>query len=279
MIAGLIGLGACANIQPDPITRATRMIPTLIPTAKTTTPPKEATATLEPSDSGWIAGESGLALRRMRADAGAGHPNSQIIIARIDPTMVWLRVAYAPDKPRALRTWFVGEQALLVVNGGYFTEHYRSTGLVISDGKASGTSYEGFGGMIAVMADGNVTIQPLRDQPYDPAAPIIQATQSFPMLLFPGREPANFEDNGQRARRTAAAIDRSGRLLLIICPGSDFTLSGLANWLLISDLEIDRALNLDGGTSTGLFLKAGSLNEQIDSFSPLPIVLLAEPRG
>lgn len=73
-------------------------------------------------------------------------------------------------------------------------------------------------------------------------------------------------------------MDTNGRVLLIAVPFSAFTLTEFGLWLSQSDLEIDRALNLDGGASTGLFVSAGELNEQIDAFEPLPLVLWAEPR-
>jgi uncharacterized protein YigE (DUF2233 family) len=132
--------------------------------------------------------------------------------------------------------------------------------------------------MLAVAPDDRVWLQPLHDQPYDPNVTLQQALQSFPMLVFPGGAPAALENDGQRARRTAVALDRAGRLLLIVSPTSGFTLRGLAEWLSRSDLDVDRALNLDGGSSTGLFLADGALNEAIDSLGPLPIVLLVEPR-
>jgi hypothetical protein len=61
-------------------------------------------------------------------------------------------------------------------------------------------------------------------------------------------------------------------------PTSEFTLREMADWLSRSDLEVDSALNLDGGSSTGLYLSDGALQEAIDSFVPLPIVLLVDPQ-
>jgi uncharacterized protein YigE (DUF2233 family) len=197
---------------------------------------------------------------------------------RLDPAQVRLRVAYAPEKPRGLRGWFEERRPLAVINGSFFTKEYQATGLIVADGSASGTSYEGFGGMLLVAPDGGLSLRALRDQAYDSGEPIDQALQSFPMLVFPGGAPAEIEDDGRRARRSAVAIDRAGRLLLLVSPGSDFTLRGLADWLAQSDLEIDRALNLDGGSSTGLYLNDGMLHEAIDAFGPLPIVLLVEAK-
>lgn len=266
---------ACDTVASEPAARPTQPLATLFPTMAL---PTAAPADLAPTpDTGWQAGEAGLELRKLEIDRDAAEPAISLVIVRLDPARVALRVAYAPDQPRGLRSWFDERQPLAAINGGFFTEEYRTTALLISDGAPSGASYEGFGGMLAVGADRSISIRPLRDQPYDSGEPLAQALQSFPMLVFPGGVPADLEDNGQPARRSALAIDRQGRLLLLASPSSGFTLRGLAEWLAQSDLEIDRALNLDGGSSTGLFLKDGPLKEAIDSFGPLPSVLLVEP--
>jgi len=237
-------------------------------------PPATATA----PDSAWQAGSPGIELRHIRASAAPDRAAAALVIVRIDPAQVRLRVAYAPQQPRGLRNWFEARRPLVAINGSFFTPENQATALIISDGSASGASYAGFGGMLAVASDGRVSLQALSDQPYDPAEPFEQALQSFPMLVFPGGVPAAIEDDGRRARRSAVAIDRAGRLLLLISPTSDFTLRGLADWLSQSDLGVDRALNLDGGSSTGLYLSDGALQEAIDPFGPLPIVLLVESK-
>jgi uncharacterized protein YigE (DUF2233 family) len=279
---GLLATLLAACNAAEPASRSapppTYGVPTLFPTSAIVPTPGQPAPTAGPADTGWLDGGAGLALRRLRLPGDSGRPAFPVVVARIDPAQVRLRVAYAPERPRALRVWFDQERPIAALNGAFFAEDYRSTALVISDGAASGASYEGFGGMLAVGQDGDVTLRPLRDQPYDPSEPLAQAMQSFPMLVFPGGVPAPIEDDGRRARRTAAALDRAGHLLLIVSPTSDFTLRGLADWLATSDLDVDRALNFDGGSSTGLFLKSGELSEQIDSFGPLPLVLLVEPK-
>lgn len=275
LLAALL-LSACAA-QPEP-PRPTRAVPTLLPTVPsfpTVAPP----AADGPSDSGWLVAEDGVELRRMRVAAGGEREPFPLTLVRLDPARVQLRVAFDPAAPRALSAWFDERRPILAVNGGFFTESYQPTALLISDGAASGESYQGFGGMLTVSPGGEVALWALRDTPYDPASPVAQGLQSFPMLLFPGGVPADLEDNGQRARRTAVGLDRAGRIVFVVAPTSALTLPELAAWLARSDLELDRALNLDGGSSTGLFLSAGALSESIDSFGPLPIVILAAPRS
>jgi len=271
----LTGCGASSVVPASPPTRA---IPTLFPTAAISAPPTARPATSTAPASGWQAGRPGVELRHIQASAAPNRPAVPLVIVRLDPAQVRLRVAYAPNRPRGLRGWFEDRRPLAAINGSFFTPKYQATALLVSDGRASGASYAGFGGMLSVAPDGGVSLHALRDQPYDPAEPIEQALQSFPMLVFPGGEPATIEDDGRRARRSAVGIDRAGRLLLLVSPTSDFTLRGLADWLSQSDLDVERALNLDGGSSTGLYLSDGTLHEEIDSFGALPIVLLAEAK-
>ena len=271
-------LAGCGAVATTPTTDPLRPVPTLFPTAaRLPTALAGPTVATPVPDAGWVAGRPGLEVRHLRLALAPDQPAATLVIVRIDPATVRLRVAYAPEQPRGLRSWFEQQRPLLAINGSFFNQEYRSTALLISDGAVSGDSYDGFGGMFAVASDGGITLRSLRDQPYDPTEPLAQALQSFPMLVFPGGAPANIEDNGQQARRSVIAIDRAGRLLLIVGPTNGFTLRGLAEWLSQSDLDIDRALNLDGGSSTGLYLKDGTLEEGIDSFGPLPIVLLCYP--
>jgi hypothetical protein len=282
LAALLSGCGARRDSQADMATAppAIATLPPLEPTAPPELAPPLPTsapdqAPSDPSDTGWLAGEPGLELRRLSIDPGGS--NVPLVIVRFDPAQLALHVIYDPDAPRPMRAWAAIEPSALLFNGGYFTETYRTTSLLISGGVASGDSYEGFGGMLAVDTAGQVSLRPLRDQAYDPSESIVEAVQSFPMLVLPGGAEANFEDNGQRARRTAVAIDRSGRLLVIAAPTSGLALHDLAGWLRTSDLEIDRALNLDGGPSTAMFVQSGDLREQIDSFGSLPIVIAVRP--
>jgi hypothetical protein len=67
-------------------------------------------------------------------------------------------------------------------------------------------------------------------------------------------------------------------VLLIAAPTAAFTLRELAEWLAGSDLGVATAVNLDGGSSTGLIVQSDSAPARIDPFAPLPIVLLALPR-
>jgi uncharacterized protein YigE (DUF2233 family) len=131
--------------------------------------------------------------------------------------------------------------------------------------------------MFAVAGE-QIRIQSLREQPYDPAQPLDQAVQTFPILIRPGGGVNEQVDNIAAAPRTAIAVDRAGRVITVVVPSPVFTLRDLAAFLANSDLELDAALNLDGGTSTGMWLSAGQTRVELDSLVPVPVVIAVEIR-
>lgn len=249
--------------------------PGIAPTGLAATPDIAATATAlgaDVRDTGWIELEPGITGRRMLVDQpGRLAPVSMV---RFDPAVVTFRVGYSPGLPRPFAAWCSDEEVIAAINGGFFDAQYHSTALVVSGGVASGSSYEGYGGMFTVDAAGSVALRYLPDQPYSSDEPLLEGMQGWPMLIRPGGEvlyPTS--DTDDEARRSVIALDGAGRVLLLAFPGSDFTLDGLADWLASSDLDLNAALNLDGGSSTALCLETAEYRERIDPFGPLPLVL------
>jgi uncharacterized protein YigE (DUF2233 family) len=259
--------------SPTPLPPSTPAIATLVPTI---TRPPLPTTTPEPDDTGWRALAPGIEWRRLWADTAAGRERLRLV--RIAPSQVHLRVVYQPSHPRKLSQWATAlPNALIIINAGYFTPEYQAMGLIISDGVPAGSSYDDFAGMLAVNADGQVTLRWLRTWPLRPDERLAQAVQSFPVLVKPGGLmgfPPD-ADQGQPSRRTVVAQDTAGRIILLVGPEFRFSLHELATWLAESDLQLDIALNLDGGTSTGLWISGH--DEQIDSQVPVPAVILFEP--
>lgn len=273
----MLGLAGCGAVS---ISETPLPLPTLMPTVPITPSPPPATLNLptsEPGDTGWVTTEPGVELRRLRLMWN--ERLALVNMVRLDPAHVQFEVGYAPDQPRPLTTWHGRAEAVVTINGGFFDTHNRSTALIIRSGVASGVSYQGSGGMFAVDRDGRVSLRYLVEEPYDPHEPLLEALQSWPMLIKPGGTLVyTSADDGQRARRSVVAIDREGRVVLLSVASHTFTLRGLADWLLASDLDLDAALNLDGGSSTGLYADSGEEQLRTDAFVLLPITLMAHRR-
>jgi exopolysaccharide biosynthesis protein len=201
-----------------------------------------------------------------------------VTIVRFDLNHITLSVGYQPNQPMLLSSWMKQEKATAVINGGYFDASDNATALVVSNGQSYGQSYQGFGGMLSVNAQGTISLRSLSQQPYDPnSEQLKQATQSSPMLVLNGKR-TQFQADASMTPRSVVATDEQGRLLFIVSPGQVFSLDELADQLVSSDLSIYNALNLDGGASTGLYVNAGKQHVSLDSASMLPIVIIVRAK-
>lgn len=236
----------------------------------------QASTGLRPDDSGWQTIDAAMELRTARFSVSDRSAFATIV--RFDPKAYRVSVKYDVQNAGTMREWFEAIQPLAIINGGYFDEAGKPTALVIFDGIKRGDSYEGFGGMIVINAEGEFELRSLRQQPYDPNENLQQAMQSAPMLIQPGGEISDFQGDEDRSRRSVIARDRDGRILLIATNTAVFTLSELAQVLKESDLNIDAALNLDGGRSTGLYVRTDAAQVKIDSFEQLPLVLVVDKK-
>lgn len=236
-----------------------------------------STQTPTPTVNTWNLAAPGVEVRTEIWQSPEGTSDT-VSIVRLNMRYITLQVAYQPDQPLSMEGWTNKEHATALINGGYFDGQDNATALVISNGQTSGTSYDGFGGMLDVDARGHVQVRSLREQPYTPAEGLTQATQCTPMLLLNGRR-TQFTANSKTSPRSIVAMDRQGRLLFIVSPGVDFTLDDMATLLAASDLGLVNALNLDGGSSTGLYVNAGSQQIMIDSYVNLPLVIVATERS
>ena len=248
---------------------------TALPTATTAVPSLTAIV----PDTGWELLRPGLERRIVNLLSEDDEHAEQLYMLRLEPGRFRFGVAYDP-KLRSLDAWQAETDALLLVNGGYFRQEgdtYVPNGLTVVDGKAMGTSYGSFGGMLAV-TPGGLELRWLAQAPYDPQENLLAALQSFPVLVKPGGEvgfPEQYED-GRRARRTVIGQDNSGRILFVIASRGYFTLHQLSVYLTQSDLELKLAINLDGGTSSGLLLASPA--EKVPAYIPLPVVITVHPR-
>ena len=225
----------------------------------------------------WNRGATGVEVRYEDWKNSDGDDET-VTIVRLDTHKIKVSVGYQPGQPLSMNDWTQLEHPLAIINGGYFDQQFNATALVVSNGKVFGKSYTGFGGMLSVNARGSISLRSLRQQPYDPNSEHLeQATQSSPMLISGGKR-TQFSADASQTRRSIVAMDKQGRLLFIVSPNQIFSLDELADQLASSDLSIEVALNLDGGSSTGLYVNGGSSHVSIDSLAKLPLVIIVKAR-
>ena len=138
------------------------------------------------------------------------------------------------------------------VNGGYFDPAFAPLGLRIVDGKIVSRLTRGRL-MSGVLASDN-TIQIFRVGEFSSRRKWNAAVECGPFLVDLGRPVRGLEAT-RVARRTFAAIGSNDRAALGFCP--EATLADLAQMLAtpLGDFKIQRALNLDGGSSSAFYFK------------------------
>src|SRR6266542_894815 len=142
---------------------------------------------VHPFDSGWVPVVPGMERRSLDAAFESLGLVEHVVVFRIVPERLTLRVRYPPALPAFVSAW--EPRARLVFNANFFDENNTAQGLIVSDGQYFGQSYDGFGGMLAVDPDGAVRIRSLADEPFQPDEALSQAVQGFPMLIRPGATP------------------------------------------------------------------------------------------
>ncbi len=251
--------------------------PTLLPTPTLADPDVLPTATPAgfETDTGWQTLAPGRDVRTLTLLSDQGLIVEEVSILRLDLATHELRVGYRPGDPQPLATWLADSGAIAVANGGYFTPDYFATGLIVVDGESFGLSYGNFAGMLAV-SDTNTELVWLAEQASVASDPLRYGLQSFPMLIKPGGVVDFPDDGGEPSRRTVIAQDRQGRMLLMVANWGHFSLYELSQFLAKTDLDLDVAVNLDGGTSSGLITAETGID--VPGYVPVPAVILVFPR-
>ncbi len=268
------GCGSISQVATSPSAQATAAPPavgtTPVPSSITV---KGETPTATTRD--WQDVAAGVSVRLDSVTGDSSVP-AQVTTVRVAQPAGRLRVGYTPSAPRLISDWAAAHpSALVMINAGYFDDAFRTTSLLVSDGVSAGRSYVGFGGMLSMSSKGAVTIRSLRDHPYSTSEKPRQAVQSFPMLVIDGAATSMPNDNGRYARRSIIAVDSQSRLLIITVEGG-WTLPETGTWLVGSGLGITQALNLDGGSSTGMVVQTATYRRLVDAWNALPIVIWVE---
>ncbi|HWY39298.1 MAG TPA: phosphodiester glycosidase family protein [Chthoniobacterales bacterium] len=165
-----------------------------------------------------------------------------------------LRVVDQPSEPRSdLEDVMARGNFLAAVNGGYFDPDYRPIGLLIIDGKMV-APLQRARLLSGVLSSTGKKVQISRVSEFSLIQKPDAAVECGPMIVDLGKAVRGLEST-KSARRTFAAVG-GDKAALGFC--SDVTLADLSNILAIiaiPDFKIQRALNLDGGSSSAFWFK------------------------
>jgi uncharacterized protein YigE (DUF2233 family) len=183
-----------------------------------------------------------------------------LAVVKVDPASNAFRVQH--HKPQSITAWQQELGAPVVFNASYYSRDAQPVGLILSNGNPIGPQRNNqMRGMFVAEPKGlspdlpratilDLTVTPISLKNF----PWTQGVQSYPLLLdYKGRIRA--WNSPKTAQRTVIAIDRNNYILIFNTNEAYFTLYDFAHFLKASTLEIDSALNLDGGTEAQLYIK------------------------
>ncbi len=160
----------------------------------------------------------------------------------------------------------LASDALLTMNGAFFTPGYTPTGLLVSNGRQLHPFIKEAGGAgsgVVVLEDDVFELLERDAVGRRDFKSSRFALQAGPRIIEPGGAPGIRKSDGARAHRSIIGRARDGRLVLgvVLGPsgwGSGPSLYELQHVLIHESLgtsRLDFALNLDGGPSTGMYLR------------------------
>jgi uncharacterized protein YigE (DUF2233 family) len=211
----------------------------------------------------------------------SGSGNVELKLVFFDAAKCDLRVIDQPQRSSsgALGDAMRATDAIAGCNAGYFNPEFEPLGLVISNGTRTGSFQKSslLGGVVQVRK-GRPTLL-WRDE-YTEQKGITELVQAGPRLVNGGKPVAGLEATKRRAR-TFILTDCAGKWAIGICDRASLReLSDiLATDALFPELEVERALNFDGGSSTGLwFRKADGKESYSREFATVRNFLAVVPR-
>ncbi len=209
----------------------------------------------------------GIEHRYLVVEDAASGDRASVELAIFSMKSCRLTVVDRATEPRAdLEDVMADGNFLAGVNGGYFDPEYRPIGLLVVDGKVV-TPLQKARLLTGVLSSVAKKVQISRVAEFSMTQKPDAAVECGPMIVDTGKSVHGLEST-RTARRTFAAVAIGDKAAIGFC--SDVTLADLSNVLAavaIPGFKIQRAINLDGGSSSAFWFKranggAFSIGEQ-----------------
>ena len=197
---------------------------------------------------------AGVEHRRIVMSEGDTAESATLDLALFSTKPATVRVIDNPaGKNDGLAAAMRRERCLAGVNGGYFDPEHKPVGLVISDGRLLAPLRKARL-LSGVMVVSNAGIQLLRVAEYSPKRRATAALQCGPFLVDRGQSVPGLNAT-RSARRTFIITGGAERAAIGFCSGVTLAQLGeiLATPGVAPELKVQRALNLDGGSSSAFW--------------------------
>jgi uncharacterized protein YigE (DUF2233 family) len=217
-----------------------------------------------------------------RLPAPLVNPSGLLHAFRIDLRHYQLRLATAQAQQApvdSVKNMAQVNNAVIGVNGGFFNPDAKPLGLRVNEGEMTSNlrSISWWG--VFYIQNGKPNIKSYRDFRFSPKMSF--AIQSGPRLVVNGSIP---HLKPGVASRTALGITKDKKIILVVTEmGLRIATARLAEILQHPEskggLDCAQALNLDGGSSTQLYVKLPSFSLYVPGFNDVADAILVVPKG
>jgi uncharacterized protein YigE (DUF2233 family) len=191
---------------------------------------------------------------------GQGNPFT-LELYKIDPKQFRLQVVQAKDlgQEKVTAKEIVSKTGgFVAINAGFFDPVFKPLGLIVKDGNIlNPVRSVSWWGVFSL--DKNTGPQVSRVEEFLLRPSVEMAIQAGPRLLDDGK-PLPLKKND--SQKTFIGITPEGEILLGATDVCALDAADLSN-ILLKDLQLKEALNLDGGSSTQLYAKVGPFEKEI----------------
>jgi uncharacterized protein YigE (DUF2233 family) len=227
----------------------------------------------------WRTIQRGIEYRKISFERTEPAYQLELKLLRLDPKLLGAKILFSAEmglSGATAKAYAEKSGALIAVNANYFDEKGRPLAyLKTAEREVNRTvsKHQLYTGVFAVR-DGIPAV--LHRDEFQPTQASI-ALQSGPLLLNRGVPVEVMKGLGRFARRAVIGTDKEGRVIVAV---TDAIRGGLAfdelqelctnpRW----QIETPDLLNLDGGGSAQLYVKAGKFEETIPGTSEVPVAI------
>lgn len=200
---------------------------------------------------------------------------SHIHVFRIDLTKNRLSLLTAQQIKKtyaSAQTFAKASNALIAINGGFFDHNFDPLGLRIQNShiisRLKPISWWG----VFYIADNHAWIKSM--QKFRQTPQIEMAIQSGPRLIIDGKIPHLKPGIDQR---TALCITKTNNLILLVTERAAISTTQLAQYMKAPPLACHSAINLDGGSSSQLFMHIKNLHLNVPGLTSVSDALVVTP--
>ncbi len=230
----------------------------------------------------WDRLADGLEVTMWNPGAGCHDQVPPLLIVKVDPERFRFSTYHYRDEglpaPLTIQEWQRRTGADVVFNAGLFREDYSYLGLLLKDGRSLGKRHPHWQGLFAAepVEPGlrKARVLDLSVEAFDEDRPTYrEAAQS--LMLLDQRRKLRVRQTGKQAQQTVVGENLAGQIL-IIKTADIVALFELAECLRDGLPGLTRAMAMDGGTSSDLFIGGEVLAHRRDLRERLPWQPLVE---